>query len=164
MIGLISIITIISIYNKNNSNKETKNNFEEQEKEQEEEKRKQEQEILDKINNMTLEEKIGQMLIIAYRKSDIEEILPQLLEDTKAGGFILFSENITTYEETLNLVKNIKNSNEIPLFIGIDEEGGSVQRLKNLKDYQVSDVPYMSYITDSTDAYNIGKLLRFSYP
>ena len=159
MIGLISIITIISIYNKNNSNKETTNTFEEQEKEQEEEKRKQEQEILDKINSMTLEEKIGQMLIIAYRKSDIEEILPQLLEDTKAGGFILFSENITTYEETLNLVKNIKNSNEIPLFIGIDEEGGSVQRLKNLKDYQVSDVPYMSYITDSTDAYNIGKLL-----
>ena len=147
IIIVLLIITFIKTINKtNDTSKEVINSFEEEEKD-------------NKIDEMSLEEKIGQLLIISYRKDDIKEKLPTILEEVKPGGFILFSENITTYDDTINLIKSIKNSNDIPLFIGIDEEGGNVQRLKNLKDYKTSDIPYMSYVKTINDAYNLGKVI-----
>ena len=147
LIMILLIITFIKTINKtNDTSKEVINSFEEEEKD-------------NKIDEMSLEEKIGQLLIISYRKDDIKEKLPTILEEVKPGGFILFSENITTYDDTINLIKSIKNNNDIPLFIGIDEEGGNVQRLKNLKDYKTSDIPYMSYVKTINDAYNLGKVI-----
>lgn len=147
LIIILLIITFIKTINKtNDTSKEVINSFEEEEKD-------------NKIDEMSLEEKIGQLLIISYRKDNIKEKLPTILEEVKPGGFILFSENITTYDDTINLIKSIKNSNDIPLFIGIDEEGGNVQRLKNLKDYKTSDIPYMSYVKTINDAYNLGKVI-----
>lgn len=147
LIIILLIITFIKTINKtNDTSKEVINSFEEEEKD-------------NKIDEMSLEEKIGQLLIISYRKDDIKEKLPTILEEVKPGGFILFSENVTTYDDTINLIKSIKNSNDIPLFIGIDEEGGNVQRLKNLKDYKTSDIPYMSYVKTINDAYNLGKVI-----
>lgn len=146
LIIILLIITFIKTINKtNDTSKEIINTFEEEKD--------------NKIDEMSLEEKIGQLLIISYRKDDIKEKLPTILEEVKPGGFILFSENITTYDDTINLIKSIKNSNDIPLFIGIDEEGGNVQRLKNLKDYKTSDIPYMSYVKTINDAYNLGKVI-----
>ena len=146
LIIILLIITFIKTINKtNDTSKEVINIFEEEKD--------------NKIDEMSLEEKIGQLLIISYRKDDIKEKLPTILEEVKPGGFILFSENITTYDDTINLIKSIKNSNDIPLFIGIDEEGGNVQRLKNLKDYKTSDIPYMSYVKTINDAYNLGKVI-----
>lgn len=146
IIIVLLIITFIKTINKtNDTSKEVINSFEEEKD--------------NKIDEMSLEEKIGQLLIISYRKDDIKEKLPTILEEVKPGGFILFSENITTYDDTINLIKYIKNSNDIPLFIGIDEEGGNVQRLKNLKDYKTSDIPYMSYVKTINDAYNLGKVI-----
>lgn len=146
LIIILLIITFIKTINKtNDTSKEIINTFEEEKD--------------NKIDEMSLEEKIGQLLIISYRKDDIKEKLPTILEEVKPGGFILFSENITTYDDTINLIKSIKNNNDIPLFIGIDEEGGNVQRLKNLKDYKTSDIPYMSYVKTINDAYNLGKVI-----
>ena len=146
LIIILLIITFIKTINKtNDTSKEIINTFEEEKD--------------NKIDEMSLEEKIGQLLIISYRKDNIKEKLPTILEEVKPGGFILFSENITTYDDTINLIKSIKNSNDIPLFIGIDEEGGNVQRLKNLKDYKTSDIPYMSYVKTINDAYNLGKVI-----
>ena len=146
IIIILLIITFIKTINKtNDTSKEVINSFEEEKD--------------NKLDEMSLEEKIGQLLIISYRKDDIKEKLPTILEEVKPGGFILFSENITTYDDTINLIKSIKNSNDIPLFIGIDEEGGNVQRLKNLKDYKTSDIPYMSYVKTINDAYNLGKVI-----
>lgn len=146
IIIVLLIITFIKTINKtNDTSKEVINSFEEEKD--------------NKIDEMSLEEKIGQLLIISYRKDDIKEKLPTILEEVKPGGFILFSENITTYDDTINLIKSIKNNNDIPLFIGIDEEGGNVQRLKNLKDYKTSDIPYMSYVKTINDAYNLGKVI-----
>ena len=115
--------------------------------------------IDDIINNMSLEEKIGQLFFIAYRSNKIDDTLIELLDTIKPGGFILFSENITTYQDTLEFIKYIKESNDIPLFVGIDEEGGNVQRLTNLKDYKISNIPFMYKVKNSYDAYNIGKVI-----
>lgn len=114
------------------------------------------------LKSMTLDEKIGQMMIIFYNAQEMDNTLKKAIEEVKPGGFILFGNNVTTYEKTLKFVKDIKKLSETPMFIGIDEEGGNVQRLLQLKDYDITDIPYMSKVGDKNDVnitYNIGKVL-----
>ena len=43
------------------------------------------------LENMTLDEKIGQMIIISYRKEGMDSTLKSAIEEVKPGGFILFA-------------------------------------------------------------------------
>lgn len=83
------------------------------------------------VNDLSLEEKVAQMFMFGINDSNTDGIL-NLIKNNKIGGVILYKKNYNTYEEMLNLVKKLKdanNSNKIPLFIAIDEEGGRVNRL-----------------------------------
>ena len=96
------------------------------------------------ISNMVLEEKIGQLFIISYRDENQDvKYLQGLLEKVKPSGFVLFNENISNYESTLNLVKIDKDTSKVPMIISINQEGGSVQRLQAIKDYHPTYIPYM---------------------
>lgn len=106
------------------------------------------EEVDAQIKQMTIEEKLGQMLFVEYRQPLMDTTLESLLQDVRPGGFILFSENLTTYEKSLQLIQEIKKRASIPLFIGIDQEGGNVQRLSYLQDMVVSRIPKM---------YDVGK-------
>lgn len=95
--------------------------------------------ILDKLYNMTLPEKIGQMIMIDYRdtlKMNLE--LEEVLNKYSPGGFILFKSNIGSdetksslenYKQVRKLLTDIKESSDIPVMISADQEGGRVQRL-----------------------------------
>lgn len=116
----------------------------------------------DTLDNMTLDEKIGQMMIVFYNSSKVDDNLRSALNDVKPGGFILFKDNITTYEDTLTFIKEVKATSDIPMFISIDQEGGNVQRLLALQDMEVSNIPYMNYVGKTEDceiAYDIGKTI-----
>ena len=104
-----------------------------------------------KLNFMTLDEKIGQMMIIYYLKGSVDTTLKSSLSTVKPGGMILFGENFTTYDNTINFIKEVKSSSSIPMFIAIDEEGGRVQRLTSIKDTKVSYVPAMYYLGKMDD-------------
>ena len=107
--------------------------------------------IEDTLASMSLDEKIGQMMIIYYKKGNIDATLQSSLSIVKPGGFILFGENFTTYDNTLKFIKTIKSTNKIPLFIAIDQEGGKVQRLTSIKDTKVSYIPGMYYLGKMND-------------
>lgn len=114
------------------------------------------------LENMSIEEKIAQMLIIEYDSDYVDDNLKSFLNSTPPGGFILMKENITTFDKTRQFVSDLKENSRIPLIISIDEEGGSVQRLKYLMDSSVSDIPFMYNVglTNNYDlAYNIGKII-----
>ena len=114
------------------------------------------------LENMSIEEKIAQMLIIEYDSDYVDDNLKSFLNSTPPGGFILMKENITTFDKTRQFVSDLKENSRIPLIISIDEEGGSVQRLKYLMDARVSDIPFMYNVglTNNYDfAYNIGKII-----
>lgn len=114
------------------------------------------------LNNMTLDEKIGQMITIFYNSQEMNDTLKKAIEEVKPGGFILFGNNITTYEKTLKFVKDIKSLSKIPMFISIDEEGGNVQRLLQLKDYDITDIPYMYDLGQKNDldlTYKVAKVI-----
>lgn len=93
------------------------------------------------MKDLTIREKIGQMLIIRIFGKEITEDAKSLIKNYKIGGVILYRKNYDTYEEMLNIINELKKINKecgnIPLFISIDQEGGRVNRmpreLKNIK-------------------------------
>ena len=84
-----------------------------------------------KINDLTLEEKIGQLFMVGLEEKTNTEI-KNLIKENKIGGVILYEKNYTTYDEMLAYVNSIKksnNENDIPIFISIDQEGWRVNRM-----------------------------------
>ncbi len=123
--------------------------------------------INDFLNNLTIDEKIGQMLTISYRHDTYDETINDILTTVKPGGFIFFGENFTTYDKAQDFISKVKETANIPLFLSIDEEGGRVDRLKNIQGYTYDTIPPMLEIGDTNDeniAYttgtNIAKILK----
>ena len=85
-----------------------------------------------KIEDLSLEEKIGQMIIVGIDGSKITERTRKLILKYKIGGIILYRKNFKSYEEMVKLIRDLKelnSQNKIPLFISIDQEGGRVNRM-----------------------------------
>ncbi len=112
------------------------------------------------FDTLTIEEKIGQMLFISYESSDtLNSNLQNILTTAKPGGFILFQENLKNYSTAISFIKDLKDNSEIPIFLGIDEEGGRVDRLSNIKGYTYEKIPDMASIgatLDEEKAYETG--------
>lgn len=93
------------------------------------------------MKNLSLREKIGQMLIIKIDGKELTEETKKMIEEYKIGGVILYRKNYNTYDEMIKIINELKTLNKqsgnIPLFISIDQEGGRVNRmpheLKNIK-------------------------------
>lgn len=85
------------------------------------------------LDNMTLEEKVGQLLIVGFPQDTDKETVMKYIDDFKVSGFILFNRNYKDFDSLYQLVNDLKERNSIknplPLFISIDEEGGTVSRL-----------------------------------
>ena len=114
------------------------------------------------LSKMTIDEKIGQMITIYYSAPSMDQTLKKAIEEVRPGGFILFSENMTSFDGTLRLIKDIKELSSIPMFISIDQEGGIVQRLLSIKGVDVSNIPSMYDVglkNDLSLTYEVGKLI-----
>ena len=73
---------------------------------------------------MTMEQKIGQLVITGY--GSVDEVINS---DISFGGVILFGRNIKSVSETKGDIARLQGSFNIPLFISVDQEGGRVTRL-----------------------------------
>lgn len=126
------------------------------------------------LDNLTIEEKIGQMLMFGTNSSNIEPIC-NLIKNYKIGGVILYKKNYSSYTEMLEVIKKLKDANKdnkLPLFIAIDQEGGVVNRLPNdiekIKNiYDVSSKNDIDLIKKHADIisnilYNSGINMNFS--
>ncbi len=92
------------------------------------------------LNSMTLKEKIGQLLLV--RTPEIDKI--DTIKKYNPAGYILFQRDIKnkTKEELINEISLFQETANIPMFIAIDEEGGTVSRLSTNKNI-VKD-PFLS--------------------
>lgn len=118
--------------------------------------------VEEQLSEMTIEEKIGQMLIVSDTTTVLDEDLLNNLNTVKPGGFILFSDNIKSYEQTKKLIEDINNTSDIPMFISIDQEGGRVLRIKKLSDAKVTNIPSMYHLgltKDTKLSYEVGKVV-----
>lgn len=113
-------------------------------------------EISKKLSEMSLDEKIGQMLMVGIDGTEIDENFKEFADEYKFGTVILFGKNITSAEQLVELTNSIKStSGDIPYIIGMDEEGGLVTRLPD----DVLSMPSALTIASSEDTeycYNAG--------
>lgn len=80
------------------------------------------------LRDMSLEEKIGQMIMIDFDGFTIDENIEKQLKKAKWGGVVLFSKNVKNREQLENLNKQLLNFYDIPMIISVDQEGGLVNR------------------------------------
>ena len=52
------------------------------------------------VEDMTLREKIGQMLMVYYNGDELDDYLINSLKENQPGGFIVSGANLTTYDKT----------------------------------------------------------------
>lgn len=80
-----------------------------------------------KIAEMTIAEKVGQLFLVRYPGDTA-------LTDSQTyhlGGFLLFGQDVenATAESLINQIQTLQANSDIPLLIGADEEGGTVTRI-----------------------------------
>ncbi len=87
------------------------------------------------MKKMSLEEKVGQLLMPDFRKWDgknvtvINDGVRSMIRDYHLGGVILFRENLVDRSQTKLLIESMQKEAKIPLLIGVDQEGGLVTRV-----------------------------------
>lgn len=108
----------------------------------------------DILNNMTLEEKIGQLFIVDitalsngyYKQGNINLNIENSIKKYNVGGVIFFEEDIKTRSQTKNFIKDLQKASKTQMFIAVDEEGGRVARIANNKNMKTTKFPYMSEV------------------
>ena len=99
-------------------------------------------EIRKLISEMTTEEKLAQMMIVAFRSdvantdtaTEIDADYADLIRKHDFGGIILFAGNITDPAQTVTFIRScqdaaMSSAHGIPMFICVDQEGGAVNRV-----------------------------------
>ncbi|MDQ0243735.1 beta-N-acetylhexosaminidase [Bacillus fengqiuensis] len=94
------------------------------------------------MEDMTIEEKIGQLMVIGFQSKDIDSHVKKMIEDYKVGGIILYDRNMETPSQVTRLTNDLqelaaKNPHQVPLMLSIDQEGGKIVRMKK----HVSPIP-----------------------
>lgn len=116
--------------------------------------------FLQQVENMTLAEKAGQIVVCGLSGYSVDSTFTSLMQDYKVGGVILFAKNIESSSQLAELTNSIKNlgNPDIPPIIAIDEEGGLVTRMPD--DVESMPSAYSIAQTGSTDlCYESGEII-----
>lgn len=84
---------------------------------------------------VSVQHQVGQQLIIGISGQTLQKTEAEFIVKNNIGGVVLFSRNIANPEQVRSLCQEIqalrfKMPDKQPLFIGVDQEGGRVARLK----------------------------------
>lgn len=119
------------------------------------------------IEDMSLEQKIYQMFIVSPETVSgtecvfvADSALLHGMQKYPVGGFIYFADNLRSPTQTLAMLSATQGfadqTQTIPMFLCVDEEGGRVARIGNNPDFRVDAVPPMAEIDSEKEAYNAG--------
>ena len=114
----------------------------------------------DITKDMSLEAKIGQLFIVSLYTLDqgdtknqqkITSEMKKTIKQYPVGGIVLFSKNMTDADQTKELIDHLQDASDIPLFVSVDEEGGSVARVSSNKEMGVTHYPTAKEIGKTYD-------------
>lgn len=113
------------------------------------------------LDGMTTREKVAQLFFITqddlvggYGVTAAGETTERCFSDYPVGGIIYMEPNIQTWEQTEEMLRNMqqiskdywKGRGDIPVFLAVDEEGGSVTRVANRGIGNIPDIPAMASV------------------
>ena len=81
------------------------------------------------LYGLPLEQQIGQFLFIGLPGTELDADTRALIEEVKPGGIIIFGRNVAGPEQLRSLLDGVRELVPTPPLIGIDQEGGLVDRL-----------------------------------
>lgn len=95
--------------------------------------RKMHREASDIVKNMTLEQKLGQLLMLGVPSGTMTWEVRRIISEFKPGGIILFAYNLADKKVTSKFIEDMQKESirngGFPLFISMDQEGGRVMRI-----------------------------------
>ena len=80
----------------------------------------------------TLRRQVGQLLILGFDGTEIDGKLRTTLNTLQPSGVILFARNIEEPTQTWRLLRDSQAATRVPMFLCVDLEGGTVDRLKKV--------------------------------
>uniref|UniRef100_UPI003FF0E5E4 glycoside hydrolase family 3 protein n=1 Tax=Roseburia sp. TaxID=2049040 RepID=UPI003FF0E5E4 len=122
------------------------------------------------VSGMTLEEKVAQMFFITpealtgYGQVTVAgDATNEAYQKYPVGGLIYNSQNLVDIDQTKTMMAKMQQYADsrisLPVFLGVDEEGGSVTRIASNEAYGITNVNNMSDIGatgDTQNAYQAG--------
>src|SRR5882762_8982303 len=86
----------------------------------------------DQLYSLPLEQQIGQFFFIGLPGPELDEDARALIEEIKPGGIILFGRNVEAADQVRKLLDDARALLPVAPLCGIDQEGGLVDRLRNI--------------------------------
>jgi beta-N-acetylhexosaminidase len=83
-------------------------------------------------NTLELRRQVGQLLVMGCGGITMSARLRSMLGTLHPGGIILFQRNIEEAAQTHTLLRDVQKAVSTPLFLCVDMEGGTVDRLRDV--------------------------------
>ena len=109
------------------------------------------------VHNMSLDEKLGQMVIVEFYGSTLNSDLIQMIQTYHVSGVLIENKNgnAQTRTQLVTLNQAMQGQAHIPLFISTDYEGGLVNELRQITGERASEAA-IGATRDPQVAYNAG--------
>ena len=88
--------------------------------------------MIESLNALTLEQQVGQLFCVGLPGTELDKTTRKLITDLQPGGVIIFGRNVASPEQLRELTDEIRALSKIPPMIGVDQEGGLVDRLRRI--------------------------------
>ena len=85
-----------------------------------------------KKSSLDLRQQVGQLLIFGFDGLEADARLRTTLATLQPAGVILFARNIETPQQSWRLLRDSQATTPVPMFLCVDLEGGTVDRLKKI--------------------------------
>ena len=82
--------------------------------------------------SLPLEQQVGQFFFIGLPGTDFDDATRELVTEINPGGVIIFGRNVAGAEQLRRLLDGVRSLTPMPPLLGIDQEGGLVDRLRKI--------------------------------
>jgi beta-N-acetylhexosaminidase len=80
----------------------------------------------------SIRRKAGRLLFIGLPDTLLDRHMREMLGEVQPGGVILFGRNVESAEQVARLTAQIRDAVDHPVIIGVDQEGGLVDRFRDI--------------------------------
>jgi beta-N-acetylhexosaminidase len=86
----------------------------------------------DTFSSLPLEQQVGQFFFIGLPGTELDDATRDLIREVNPGGVIMFGRNVAGPQQVRSLLDGVRELIPTPPLIGIDQEGGLVDRLRKI--------------------------------
>jgi len=84
------------------------------------------------LYSLPLEQQIGQFFFIGLPGTELDNATRDLITEVHPGGVIIFGRNVASPEQLRSLLDGVRELLPRPPLVGVDQEGGLVDRLRRI--------------------------------